>query len=251
MSEPKEVYGDANIVRVKKDSRYFVASNVPFNDKRLSWEARGVMGYLLSKPDDWQVSMVDLERQSEAGMKVIRRILAELRKNGYMSRERVTASHGRFQWITTLYESPELNQSTIYPSRIDGSSIDGERVDILSTELDLKKKETAEVFKFYQENIEILTQYNSMKLGDLIDDYTSHWVMEALKDCVEYGARNLKYCTKILEGWKAKGFRSDNRSKEKASKYPTQPTKQAAPIIPVETELMRRERLGVAAPRPQ
>jgi DnaD/phage-associated family protein len=216
MSEKSEQYGSANIIRVAKDARYFVASNVPFSDKRLSWEARGVMGYLLSKPDDWTVSMQDLVNQSPAGMKVIRRVLAELRKAGYMRRERITISHGHFKWVTTLFESPELNNSTIYPSRIDGSSIDGGRVDILSTDFDLKKKNEAETFKFYQNNIELLTSYNSQILGELMDEYTPGWKLEALKDCVEYNARNLKYCAAILKGWKANGFRSDTRSKEKA-----------------------------------
>lgn len=99
-----------NIVRVKKDARYFVASNVPFNDIRLSWEARGIMGYLLSKPDEWQTRMSDLVNQGPAGLKVIRRVLAELRKYGYMSRKNVRGKHGHFTWITTLYESPELNK---------------------------------------------------------------------------------------------------------------------------------------------
>jgi hypothetical protein len=101
-----------NIVRVKKDARYFVASNIPFNDKRLSWEARGVMGYLLSKPDEWQVRMADLVNQGPAGLKVIRRVLAELRQYGYMSREKVKGEHGHFSWITTLYESPDLRPYT-------------------------------------------------------------------------------------------------------------------------------------------
>lgn len=225
MSEEKAAYSSDNIVRVRKDARYFVASNIPFNDERLSWEARGVMGYLLSKPDDWQVRMTDLQRRGPAGMRIIKRVLAELRKAGYMSRERKRTTEGKFIWITTLYESPELNEKTIYTKTIDGSPIDGKRIDIGSTDLDLKKKnESAEVFKFYQENIELLTQYNSLKLGDLIDEYTPAWVLEALKDCVEYGARNIKYATAILAGWKAKGFRSDTRSKQKAAAHaPAQP----------------------------
>jgi DnaD/phage-associated family protein len=126
-----------------------------------------------------------------------------------------------------------LNAKTIYTKTIDGSPIDGKCIDIVSTDLDLKeeegkpkstKEQTAEVFKFYQENIELLTQYNSLRLGDMIDEYTPAWVLEALKDCVEYNARNLKYAGAILAGWKSKGFRSDTRSKQKAAAHaPAQP----------------------------
>ena len=68
-----------SIIRVKKDKNYFAASNVPFNDKRLSWEARGVMGYLLSKPDNWQVRFDDLVNQGDAKRFKLRRILRNLK----------------------------------------------------------------------------------------------------------------------------------------------------------------------------
>src|SRR5512139_2030070 len=98
-------------IRVKKDGRYFSASNEPFNDKRLSWEARGLMGYLLSKPDNWEVRSSDLEGQSKAGSHKVRRMLAELRACGYMNRIRITKEGGKFDWITEVYESPSQNPS--------------------------------------------------------------------------------------------------------------------------------------------
>jgi hypothetical protein len=136
-----------NIVRVKKDERYFVASNVPFNDTRLSWEARGVMGYLLSKPDQWHVRMTDLVNQGPAGIKVIRRVLAELRKYGYMSRECIKDDQGHFSWVTTLYESPELNR----PYSPNGNTVTEapSELDIVSTESSTEN--TAKVQKIVQE----------------------------------------------------------------------------------------------------
>lgn len=129
-------------IRVKKDAHYFSASNEPFNDKRLSWEARGLMGYLLSKPNDWEVRMSDLENQGSAGNYKIRRMLAELRAYGYMNRIRVSKDGGKFDWITEVYESPSQNPS---PSKgfiktsggfsTSGSSTCGEPRDILSTDL--------------------------------------------------------------------------------------------------------------------
>jgi DnaD/phage-associated family protein len=209
MSEGKADYGNANIVRVRKDARYFVASNVPFNDKRLSWEARGVMGYLLSKPDNWQVSMVDLVNQSDAGMKVIRKVLAELRHSGYMSRERVTVAHGHFQWITTLYESPELNTSTILPSRIDGASIDGERVDIVSTELlstEVTKKTiiASKIYKLYEQNIGMLTPLLSQEMTEYAD-LPSEWLENAFGEAVFANVRRWSYVKRCLDSWVSAG----------------------------------------------
>src|SRR3972149_830322 len=92
---------------------------------------------------------------------------------------------------------------------------------------------SAEVFTFYQNNIEMLTPYNSQLLGDFIDTYSAHWVMEALEDCAEYNHKNIRYCEAILKGWKANGFRVDNRQKGNYAKqnYRTQRIVTPAPVI--------------------
>ena len=99
---------DATIVRVPKIRDYFKAANAVFNDQRLSWEARGLMGYLLSKPDDWQVRMHDLVRRGPAGLHKIRRMLRELEAVGYLRRERLRRFDGTFSWTFTVFEDPAL-----------------------------------------------------------------------------------------------------------------------------------------------
>ena len=117
-----------SIVRISKDDNYSVIANQPINDSGLSWGARGMLAYLLSKPNDWEVSMVDLERKSPAGAHATRTLVRELEKAGYMVRERQRTEGGKFIWITTVYETiPQLS--------IDGLSIDGKVPDILNTDL--------------------------------------------------------------------------------------------------------------------
>lgn len=103
------------IIRVKKDANYFTASNEPFNDKGLSWEARGVLGYLLSKTDGWEVRDNDLINQGPAGGAKIGRILDELKASGYLRRFRERRPDGTFEWTTEIYESPKLNPDSTDP----------------------------------------------------------------------------------------------------------------------------------------
>ena len=114
-----------SIIRVKKDKNYFAASNVPFNDKRLSWEARGVMGYLLSKPDNWQVRFADLVNQGDAKRFKLRRILKELETYGYMERKRVQMDDGAFDWVSTVNETP-ISGDTIGQSPTHGGATIGQ-----------------------------------------------------------------------------------------------------------------------------
>lgn len=126
-------------IRVKKDERYFSASNEPFNDERLSWEARGLMGYLLSKPNNWIIRQKDLEKKGPAGEHKLRRMLAELRKYGYMNRIRVIGEGGLIQWETEIYESPSHNPNpnakvTTRRLSTSGSSTSGKPQDLINTD---------------------------------------------------------------------------------------------------------------------
>lgn len=125
-----------SIIRVRKDARYFTASNEPFVDEKLSWEARGLMGYLLTKPDNWQVRTFDLTKKGPAKEHKVRRMLAELRKAGYMNRIRITLSGGKFDWVTEVYESPSQNPKikTSGGFSTSGSSTSGKVPDIASTD---------------------------------------------------------------------------------------------------------------------
>lgn len=98
-----------SVIRVKKEQKYFVAANAPFQDKNLSWEARGVMGYLLSKPNGWECRNYDLVNQGPTGEHAVKRIIKELKVAGYIHRFKISKGRGKIEWITEIYESPELN----------------------------------------------------------------------------------------------------------------------------------------------
>ncbi len=129
-----------SIIIVKKDKNYLSSSKEPFNDERLSWEARGIMGYLLSKHDDWQIRFYDLVNRGPAGEHKMRRILKELEDCGYLERHRIQDDGGKFNWTSIVYECstiPRLSTdgSSTYGLPTDGSSIDGKPRDIVSTDL--------------------------------------------------------------------------------------------------------------------
>lgn len=54
-------------------------------DKRLSWGARGLLAYVLSKPDKYDVTYADLKRNSPAKDKALKTILQELSDFGYLN----------------------------------------------------------------------------------------------------------------------------------------------------------------------
>lgn len=91
------------IIRTPKDgsSPYVATSRAAAQDERLSFEARGMLWYLLSKPNDWEIVIGDLGRAGKCGRNRVYRILRELQKYGYLVRERVRDEKGRL--ATTIY----------------------------------------------------------------------------------------------------------------------------------------------------
>lgn len=91
-------------IRVHKAVGYSVVSNAPLNDERLSWEARGMMAYLLTKPDNWTVKPEAIETVGPAGRHKVYRILKELEGAGYFVRTKTRDTSGRWEWEQHLYE---------------------------------------------------------------------------------------------------------------------------------------------------
>lgn len=95
------------IIRAEHDQEFYIALNTTVNDARLSYKARGILAYLLSKPNDWKVIITDLANQSTDGVKAIRAGLQELIEYGYAQRKSVRDDKGRIiEWEYTIYEIP-------------------------------------------------------------------------------------------------------------------------------------------------
>lgn len=58
-----------------------------FNDKTLSWKAKGLLFYLLNKPDDWKTTRSNLLKQSKDGGTSINSGILELMRAGYITKE--------------------------------------------------------------------------------------------------------------------------------------------------------------------
>ena len=98
---------DGQIIRVARRRRYTSINNDALEDKRLSWKARGLLGFLLSRPDDWRVNIQGLIDQAPDGRAVVRSGLRELEDRGYLVRTRHRLPDGTFEWHSVLYEEPQ------------------------------------------------------------------------------------------------------------------------------------------------
>ena len=70
-------------VKVKKNVPFSIIPNTILEDQRLSWKSKGLLCYLISRPDGWKVLIQDLIKRSTDGRDAVKTALAELRVAGY------------------------------------------------------------------------------------------------------------------------------------------------------------------------
>jgi len=96
------------IIRVeKRTTPYVVIDKTALEDPRLSFRAKGIHAYLLSRPDNWAPNRDQLAKVSREGRDAVVAALSELETFGYFKRER-KAVHGRFVWFGTVYEVSQV-----------------------------------------------------------------------------------------------------------------------------------------------
>lgn len=91
------------IIRSKRTHNFTVIPNMVVEDKSLDWKSLGLLVYLLSKPDDWSVSVKQLVKAKKAGQDAIRAMLKELRDAGYVVMQKHKT--GEVDWL--VYDTPQ------------------------------------------------------------------------------------------------------------------------------------------------
>ena len=84
-----------------------------------------------------------------------------------------------------------------------------------------EKIEDGPAFSFFIENFGAPTPYDYELLGELCDEHTPHWVIEAMKKSVKANARRLAHTEAILKRWKTEGYGKD-RSNNKTAQTSTE-----------------------------
>ena len=88
------------------ERNFYILDKAISEDSRLSFEARGLLIFLLGKPDSWEVSIQHLVNESPAGKDKVARMLKELRNVGYVTCEKYRNDNGRLAgYVYTVFES--------------------------------------------------------------------------------------------------------------------------------------------------
>lgn len=84
IEHPSSALTDRTIIRAEhgRKNPYFLMRRGVAQDSLLSFGARGVLAYLLSKSENWKVRLGDLRREGGIGRDAVRSLLRELEQGG-------------------------------------------------------------------------------------------------------------------------------------------------------------------------
>lgn len=96
------------VYRSSHKRNYTVIGNQLVSSADLSWKAKGILIYLLSKPEDWVTRLDDIVKHSTDGRASVLSGLKELKQKGYLEKVRITDQKtGQVtHWETIVHESP-------------------------------------------------------------------------------------------------------------------------------------------------
>jgi hypothetical protein len=90
----------------KRTTPFVQVPSSTIQDSRLSFRARGILAYLLDKPDGWDVRSAAVAADGREGREAVRSALHELAEHGYYRIERRQLRTGKFAMGTAISESP-------------------------------------------------------------------------------------------------------------------------------------------------
>jgi len=109
------------VIRVIKNKNYTTISNQLFKNKTISLKAKGLMAYLLSLPNDWNLSINGIVACSKEGRRSIGNTIKELISAGYIERKQVRDKGKFIGYDYFVFEQPKRSFAETDKSFTDNS----------------------------------------------------------------------------------------------------------------------------------
>jgi hypothetical protein len=96
------------ILRRNRNANYTAIPNTVAEDERLSLEARGLLLYLLVKPEKWEVRITDIQKRCGVGRDKAYRLINECIEAGYIDRVAERDADGKMlRYVHIVRDEPE------------------------------------------------------------------------------------------------------------------------------------------------
>jgi hypothetical protein len=92
----------------RKQHNFTQIDNTGAEDSNLPLRGKGLLWYLMTKPDGWEIRNEHLMKTLNIGRDQLRSVIAEMEDAGYLIRIKTQDPEtGKFDWVTEVFETPE------------------------------------------------------------------------------------------------------------------------------------------------
>lgn len=189
------------IIRVQKnrENPYVMIHKGYLEDENLSFKAKGILTYLLSKPDNWKVIVGDLIKRSKDGEKAVRSGLNELKENGYLQKYPVYQNKKIVRWDSIVYETPFIEEERIKHVILDSENVET-TVLAQKVKVDKVKVGKVEVEKRQRNNNDLNNKDYNNNLSQSVPDRPTESIESINNDLSKtYGEDILKAALEIMK----------------------------------------------------
>ncbi|MCT3201422.1 DnaD domain protein [Limosilactobacillus reuteri] len=225
------------IIRQKRKERFSIIDNRVIEDKRLSWGARGLLEYMLSKPDDWKFYMSELISHSDKdGRDKTYGYMDELKKYGYVTRKQKRNSNGKFGNQDLIVNDLPLTGFP-YTAKPDTDSPDTVNPTLLNTDntnTDLNntnkslvdaQHSTQDVFNLWQSNWGFPNGIAQQDLTEWVNEFGGDLVYYVIETALRRNVRSSgadSYLRVTLSAYKKRGINTVEKAVQEAEQHQQQ-----------------------------
>lgn len=117
-----------------------IVDKIATEDARLSWKARGILSYMLSKPDNFVFYLDKMAEDAPDGIDSLRAGIKELQEFGYVIRYPVKEKGKIVSWVMDVYEKPHGTFPYVEKPQVENPMLKNK---------DLKENNLKENYKIY------------------------------------------------------------------------------------------------------
>lgn len=208
------------VFRVYKESGNFVTVHKSFvHDDNLSWKAKGILLYLLSRPDDWRIYETELNKHSSDGRDSLRTGIKELEEAGYIHRTRKRNEKGQLrEYEYQVFEQPnQIGKSNVGKSNV-GKSNTTNNNNTNNNNTNNETSDTSQIFQLVSKELEMIQ--SPLKVQELEDELSliKGNKLEITEVAINYCKQNKKginYLIKVLRNWNNENIDTKEKAQAK------------------------------------
>lgn len=149
--------------RIRKKRNFTILDNHFIQREDLSWKAKGIMAYIFSLPDDWNINLKEVMRHATEGEAAFRSGWKELTELGYVERKPVRDDTNKkiTHWETLIYENVDMKATEPH-----GENLHVDNQDVGNLHVDNRKLQSTYSTKDLNKQSTNNNSRNSKEYGD-------------------------------------------------------------------------------------